>query len=154
MTLKDWYDQLTEQPDNWELRLVFSDWLEDQGLVEESRYQKWAVREKVHPHQSNQVTSAVSQCVGWPVGQQQSWDWICQNPRCRPDFLPQDLQSHILDLYDMDRSSETEIYSDLKEFPNIQVAEQVCLKGLTSWSKTTGVDWANWRFIDNEWSYE
>mgnify|MGYP001611533796 CR=1 FL=1 len=43
-------EQLDLDPGNWDVRLVYSDWLEEQGELEYASYLRWTVRNKKRPY--------------------------------------------------------------------------------------------------------
>ncbi len=49
MTRDDFEKLLDETPDDWDLRLVYSDWLEEHGDELLACAQRWLVRHKKHP---------------------------------------------------------------------------------------------------------
>ena len=49
MTLSDWYALIEANPADWDQRLVFSDWLAEQGENVLANGQRWQVERKKHP---------------------------------------------------------------------------------------------------------
>lgn len=49
MTLEDWYQEIEKSPHDWDLRRVFSDWLEEQGLEVLARGQRWQIEHRRCP---------------------------------------------------------------------------------------------------------
>jgi len=49
MTQPEWDDALDREPDNWHRRLVYSDWLEEQGDEQGARLQRWMVKYDTAP---------------------------------------------------------------------------------------------------------
>lgn len=49
MTLQDWWSLLTRDPDDWDTRLAFADWLNDQGELVLERGQRWQVQHQKFP---------------------------------------------------------------------------------------------------------
>lgn len=41
--------ELDLKPDDWSLRLIYADWLEEQGETERARLQRWLVENKRYP---------------------------------------------------------------------------------------------------------
>ena len=48
MTLSDWYAMIEANPADWDQRLVFSDWLEQQGEDVLANGQRWQVEHEGH----------------------------------------------------------------------------------------------------------
>lgn len=46
MKIKDWENQLDLEPENWELRLVYADWLNDHGYSRREACQRWMVQHR------------------------------------------------------------------------------------------------------------
>ena len=55
MTQEDWEAQLDKSPDDWDLRLVYADWLEEEGLQDLAGAQRWLAREQKHPRGANVI---------------------------------------------------------------------------------------------------
>lgn len=51
---------LDNNPADWATRLVYSDWLEDEGRVEEAKFQRWLVAVKRHPWESRAKVSGTA----------------------------------------------------------------------------------------------
>ena len=147
MTYDQWYEQLSQQPDDWELRLVFADWLEDQGEVTMAQYQRWATREKVCPEKSDTVSSEIQESFGWIHNQNFSWDWWCSEKHMQGDHIPLWLQDALQD----GAETSVTIRYRLKEFPSVEVAEQKLLFAMEEWSRVHGLDWFLWTVVDGEW---
>ncbi len=49
MNLTAWDKLFTESPDDWDSRLVYADWLEDEGLSVLATGQRWQAAHKRHP---------------------------------------------------------------------------------------------------------
>ena len=49
MSIETWYTQIEEAPDDWELRLQFADWLEENGEPVLAAGQRWQVEHKRSP---------------------------------------------------------------------------------------------------------
>lgn len=49
MTLQDWWALLTKDPEDWNTRLAFADWLNDRGELELEQGQRWQVKHQKHP---------------------------------------------------------------------------------------------------------
>jgi uncharacterized protein (TIGR02996 family) len=56
---------LDEWPDDWELRSVYSDWLEENGRLPEAEAQRWMSQNKRHPKKNTYGPPGYHQVVDW-----------------------------------------------------------------------------------------
>lgn len=60
------HNHLDQHPDDWDHRLVFGDWLEEQGRLPEAEAQRWMSQNRKHPRQYLDLSNE-------PAGE--SWGW-------------------------------------------------------------------------------
>lgn len=72
MTFEEFYWLLEKTPDDWELRLVFADWLEEEGKVLLACGQRFQVKVQAHP-----VLEKCPRCWRWWIGEQLGIDRQC-----------------------------------------------------------------------------
>ena len=69
MSEKDWVAAVAKNLDDWERRLVYSDWLEEHERHDEAFAQRWMASRQVRP--ANRITDY----HGFAVCPQYSWAW-------------------------------------------------------------------------------
>lgn len=58
---------LDERPDDWRLRLIYSDWLEEQGRLDEAACQRWMERTRFCPTKSAATPAWYLVRIGLPL---------------------------------------------------------------------------------------
>ena len=74
MTYEQWYKLILADPLDWDQRLVFADWLEEQGAVDLSHGQRWQV-EHQRCSQDRSVPNFPNKGNRW-LGSTPSWYWM------------------------------------------------------------------------------
>jgi uncharacterized protein (TIGR02996 family) len=99
MRVEDWYQELEKTPVDWNLRLVFADWLADQGLTKLEYGQRWQARHHKAPREYSIFPTVAMVKNLWGLGTE-----LIETPEFRtvPEMLlPAEVFTRVVDgVYD------------------------------------------------------
>ena len=111
MSIDVWYEQIEEAPDDWELRLQFADWLEEDQEPVLAAGQRWQAKHRRRPYQ-----------------QPDTWEWFYfqDDDQLSPGacVVPYSLGQHFRDLGCAER------YPNCPQFDSIREAEAALAEAL------------------------